>query len=237
MNVTALAGCGWTAVSNVAWINASGSGSGNGSFNYTVLSNPGGVRTGTVTVGTATFTVTQNPASCAFTLSAASRLLGAYGGASQFDLLCSAGCFWNATPSNSWVVITSATNGSGPATIRFLVRDNASTSPRIGSISVGGQSLMILQAGKGQSDCTFQISPTSAKYSAAGGNDTLQMIAAKPCAWEAVSNAGWVQFLSPTVGAGGAVINIHVDANTSPLSRATTLRIGGQVFNIKQAGN
>ena len=74
VSVTALAGCVWTPVSNVAWITVAGTGSGNGTFNYTVQANPdSGPRTGTVTVGSATFTVTQNPASCLFTLSPAAR--------------------------------------------------------------------------------------------------------------------------------------------------------------------
>ena len=59
--VTATAGCAWTAVSNVAWIAiASGaSGSGNGTVGYTVASDTGALRTGTIAIAGQTFTVTQ----------------------------------------------------------------------------------------------------------------------------------------------------------------------------------
>jgi len=59
--VTATTGCGWTAVSNVAWIaiNSGASGSGNGTVGYTVAADTGAQRAGTITIAGQTFTVTQ----------------------------------------------------------------------------------------------------------------------------------------------------------------------------------
>lgn len=60
--VTAPAGCGWTATSNVAWITLTGSigGSGNGPQTYSVAPYTGRLRrVGTLTVGGQTFTVVQ----------------------------------------------------------------------------------------------------------------------------------------------------------------------------------
>lgn len=57
--VNASAGCGWTAISNDDWITTSSSGNGNGTVNFTVAANPGAQRTGTITVGGQTFTVSQ----------------------------------------------------------------------------------------------------------------------------------------------------------------------------------
>jgi len=54
------AGCAWNAVSDSSWLQVSGiTGPGPGSFVYNILANPGPARTGNVTVGPATFTVTQ----------------------------------------------------------------------------------------------------------------------------------------------------------------------------------
>ena len=65
VNVTAGAGCAWTAVSNAAWITitAGASGSGNGSVNYSVAANTGATRNGTMTIAGLTFSVTQSSAS------------------------------------------------------------------------------------------------------------------------------------------------------------------------------
>jgi hypothetical protein len=65
-NVTAAANCAWTAVANDSWLTitspSSGSGSGNGTVTYSVPANPlpgHQERTGTISVLTNTFTVTQ----------------------------------------------------------------------------------------------------------------------------------------------------------------------------------
>jgi hypothetical protein len=62
VSVTAGAGCAWTAASNAAFITitSGASGTGNGTVNYSVASNPNTTsRTGTLTIAGQTFTVTQ----------------------------------------------------------------------------------------------------------------------------------------------------------------------------------
>ncbi len=61
MPVTIGQGCGWTASSNSAWllISSAASGSGNGAVSFQVLANTGVARTGMLTIGGQTFTVTQ----------------------------------------------------------------------------------------------------------------------------------------------------------------------------------
>jgi hypothetical protein len=61
VQVTAGAGCPWTAVSTVPWISivSPGNGNGNGSFAFNVAANTTGTRMGVITVATATVTVTQ----------------------------------------------------------------------------------------------------------------------------------------------------------------------------------
>lgn len=66
--VTAGAGCGWTIVSNDAWITVTGGASGNGTVNYSVAANLATTqRIGTVTIAGQTFTVTQMAAWPTFT--------------------------------------------------------------------------------------------------------------------------------------------------------------------------
>jgi trimeric autotransporter adhesin len=73
----------WTAVSNVAWLSITGgaSGTGNGTVTYTVAANRGSARTGTLTIGSQTFTVTQSAFAAQATLMAvASASTIAYNG-------------------------------------------------------------------------------------------------------------------------------------------------------------
>ncbi len=72
VNVNAASGCPWTAVSNATWIaiTSGTNGSGNGSVNYSVSSNTGADRTGTLTIVGRTFTVSQTGVPQAETVSA-----------------------------------------------------------------------------------------------------------------------------------------------------------------------
>ncbi|MFY9571869.1 MAG: FG-GAP-like repeat-containing protein [Blastocatellia bacterium] len=59
--IAAAAGCAWTATSNAAFLTTSSSGNGNGTVNYSFQQNTTGAqRTGVITVGNATHTVTQD---------------------------------------------------------------------------------------------------------------------------------------------------------------------------------
>src|SRR5262249_27060435 len=71
-NVTAGAGCPWSAVANDSWLRITGgaSGNGNGSVNYSVDANTStSPRSGTLTVAGRTFTVTQDGAPCTYSIS------------------------------------------------------------------------------------------------------------------------------------------------------------------------
>lgn len=66
--VTVTSGCVWTATSPDPWITTTSTGNGNGTVNFTVgsnaatMTNSGAARTGTITVGGQTFTISQAPA-------------------------------------------------------------------------------------------------------------------------------------------------------------------------------
>jgi len=59
---TSSSSCPWTATSNASWITitAGSMGTGNGTVSYSVSENTGGTRTGTMTIGGQTFTITQD---------------------------------------------------------------------------------------------------------------------------------------------------------------------------------
>ena len=82
--VTAPAGCGWQAVSNVPWITITlgSSGTGNGTVGYTVAVNgTGSPRMGTLTIAGLTFTVNQSNIACSYSILPMSESIPATGGA------------------------------------------------------------------------------------------------------------------------------------------------------------
>ena len=88
--VSAGAGCAWTASSNAAWVTVTSgaSGSGEGPVTFSVAANPGGARSGTLTIAGQMFTVTQAaaaapappPVSCTYSISSTSSSIAASGG-------------------------------------------------------------------------------------------------------------------------------------------------------------
>src|SRR5271157_4367271 len=141
--VTTGSGCTVAASSDVTWITPTVSGS---AVNYTVQANTStSSRTGHITVNGQTFTITQaGAAACTYVLSGSGAASpGITGG--TFNVTAPAGCAWTAISNVSWITTTSS--GSGNGTVTYTVAANTSTSPRTGTITVGGQTFTITQGG------------------------------------------------------------------------------------------
>src|SRR5207253_1958175 len=120
VNVTAAAGCAWTASSKDSWIAISSgtSGSGAGTVTFTIAATNGPLRTSTLTVAGHTVTVTQSPG-CSFNVSPLNINVDASGGTRTINVTVAAGCTWTASTRDSWITITAGANSTGPGTVTF----------------------------------------------------------------------------------------------------------------------
>jgi len=145
--VTAAAGCTWTAVSNATWVSitSGASGAGNGSVTFSVATNSGAARTGTLTIAGQTFTISQAALTCNLSLSPTSANFSASGGTGPVSVAVAAGCTWTAVSNNSWATVTSGASGNGAGTVSYSVASNATGSNRNGTLTIGGQTLSIHQ--------------------------------------------------------------------------------------------
>jgi hypothetical protein len=138
VSVSSGSGCSWTASSNAAWITvtAGSSGSGNGTVSYSVSSNTGSARSGTLTIAGQTFTINQ-ASGCTYTLNPASAYYSTDGSTgSSFTVATASACSWTATSNSSWITITAGSSGTGNGTVTYSVAAN-SADARDGTISVG----------------------------------------------------------------------------------------------------
>ena len=152
VNVTAPAGCAWTAVSNQGWSQITGgaSGSGNGTVTFSVNANGGNnPLTGTLTIASQTFTINEAGLACSYSLSSSSTSVGSGVGGGSVNMIAGSGCTWNATSDSQWLSITAGFSGSGNGAISFSVTANPGTGPRIGNLTIGGQNFAVTQAGVG----------------------------------------------------------------------------------------
>ncbi len=149
--VSTASGCSWSAtvLSGSNWLATGSTGNGTGAVSVIVSANTSASpRTGIVSVGDQTFTVTQPGASCSYVLSTTNYVCpdasaNTYSSVSLINT--QANCSWSAvvTSGNSWLACSSSASGSGP--LNIIVQSNETSVPRNGTISVEGQVLNITQ--------------------------------------------------------------------------------------------
>ena len=153
VSLTVLPGCSWQATNNVPWIamSSNGTGSGSGSITYSVAANTSGVpRTGTLTIGGQTFTVTQSSVStCSYSATQPNSPFSPTGGIGVLSVGAGYPCSWTASAAVSWITIQNGSTGAGNGSVDYLVAPNVTGATRVGTITVAGQAVTITQSGMG----------------------------------------------------------------------------------------
>ena len=153
VTVTANSGCPWTATSNISWITITSGSSGNGSgtVSYSVAPNSStSSRSGTMTIASQTFTVTQNGQSlpCTYSISPTSYAVNINGGNGLINVYTSPNyrsCSWIATSNVAWISIIKSSIGNGNGIVEYSVTANDNGSSRIGTITVANQTFTVTQ--------------------------------------------------------------------------------------------
>ena len=236
--VTAPAGCAWTGVSNhTSWltVTSGASGSGAGTVAFSASANPTtSARTGTITIGSQTFSVNQAAAACTYALAPTSQSVVAGGGTGSTAVTAPAGCAWTGVSNHtSWLTVTSGASGSGAGTVAFSASANPTTSPRTGTITIGSQTFSVNQAAAA---CTYALAPTSQSVVASGGTGSTAVTRLAGCAWTGVSNhTSWLTVTSGASGSGTGTVAFSASANPTTSPRTGTITIGSQTFSVNQA--
>ena len=235
VDVTAPAGCWWSATTSAPWLNGLPSGkSGSGTVNFSLLGASGSARSATISAAGQSFTVTQPAASCTVGFNpSASGTIGAAGGNSSIDVVTGGyDCNWTVSTPTAWITrLPSA--GVGSAEVPFAVAANLNTNARTGTIVVGGQTYTLTQAGTG---CTVDLSPIS-PVSAGGSGGTLSVTvttSSPTCAWTATTGTSWITNISPASGTGSQSVTFFVAPNAGS-ARSGALSVLGQTYTINQA--
>ena len=232
--VTAPAGCAWTTSESATWISITGgaSGTGNGDVTYSVTANPTiTARNTTMTIAGQSFDVTQAGQPCTYTLTPAGASVPATTTTGTVAVAALGGCAWTASSSAAWVTITSGATGSGNGTVGYSVAANGTTSPRTGTLTIGGQPFTITQAG---GTCTYTASPATQSFTDSGGPGTVTMTTLAGCAWSATTSAPWITIGGTGTGSGSGTFGYTVAANPVATPRNGTIAVGGQVVTISQ---
>lgn len=236
----------WSASTTYSWIHlGKTSGTGTETLNFTVDANTDvNSRTGTITIAGQTYTVTQAGApACTTTLDkykveapAAFDVITT--GKYIVDITSNCGA-WKAESKVDWITVDpAAASGTDTGKTGFTVAANSGAAPRKGTLTIAGQTLVVIQAAAATVPaCRLTLSSPAVSAAAAGKNS----VSVTPSCgeWLAASNASWI-----TVDAGSesgkvaGTVNLSVAAN-SGTPRSGTLTIAGQTFQtvtVTQAG-
>jgi hypothetical protein len=233
--VTAGASCAWTAVANVPWITivSDASGTGTATVRFHVGANGGAARSGTVTIGGQTLTVTQQAVPCTFVIAPTSQAFVSGGGSGTVSVTTGGSCGWTAATNNAeWLTITGGAAGTGSGAVTFSVGVNAGPQ-RTGTLTIAGQTFTVTQ----DAACTYSIAPSSQTIGAAETPGAVTVTAGGSCQWTAVSNnSDWLTVTGGSSGAGGGQVTFIASANSTGADRTGSITIAGFTFSLTQTG-
>ena len=236
--VTSPTGCAWTTTSNADWItiNSGSSGAGNGTVGYSVApNNTSALRTGTLSIGNAIFTVTQiiNPAPTLTSLSPSSVVAGG----------------------PAFMLTVTGTNFVNSSVVRWNGNDRPTTFVSSTQLTAAISAMDIAAAGNASVNvftpspggglstalnvaitCGYALTPAAQSFSTAGGTGTVNVTTGSNCAWTATSNAGWLSVTSGASGTGNGTVNYAVTPNLTNTARTGTLTIADKTFTVTQTG-
>jgi hypothetical protein len=144
-----------------------------------------------------------------------------------------AGSNWTATANDFWLHL-SATNQSGAGNSAIVFTFDANIGPRrVGTISIAGETLSVIQGG-----FNYALGTSSLAEGPAGGSDSI-ILAGVPSSdpWTATSSVPWLHLSVPQQsGFGSRILSFDYDPNPG-LTRTGTLTIAGLKLNLTQAGS
>ena len=229
--------CPWTATSNNSWISLTTgqSGSGNGTVGYAISNSTSYLpQTGTISVSTASFSVTQDAYPCTYSFSPPNLSVPAAGG--NFTIGVTTTCTWTASTTTAWIAINAGSGTTGDGVLSITVAPNTASASRSGTIQFNDQSYTVTQP----SNCSFVVSPSSFNIVSGGGQYQIIVEASNACSWAVQDPVTWISNvtiggISTSFSSGIGTVGYTVAANSSSQSRTATLTVANQPVAISQA--
>ncbi|HMY74982.1 MAG TPA: BACON domain-containing carbohydrate-binding protein, partial [Blastocatellia bacterium] len=83
--------------------------------------------------------------------------------------------------------------------------------------------------------CNYVLQPTAQSFSGDGGTGSFSVTVTSGCEWTASGNANWIVITSGS-GNGNGTVTFSIEPNPTTNQRSGVITVGGQSFNITQAG-
>jgi len=160
--------------------------------------------------------------------------MGANGGSGLAAITAGAGCPWTAVSNADWITITSASSGHGSGTVEYTVGANNSDHQRIGTVTLAGHSLSVVQE---RGDCSYSTSPAAQTFGAVTNTTSSFSVATESeCNWTATSNDGWISVYWNVLRTGAGAVFVALSNNGGPNARRGTVTVGDKTYAVIQEG-
>ena len=235
---TLTASCPWTLNTNGNdWLTAApvSGAAGSTAINYAAAPNTAvSGRTGSITIGTQSFTATESGVPCAVTANPSSFGFSNAGGSATISVSAADGCAWSAATQAKWLTLAgpnAPASGSGDGLLTVTADANPDPKPRTASLAIANQVVAITEEAQ---QCNYQLSPPNATFGSSGGSGSVTVTT--NCSWTAASSAPWLSVINST-GTGTADIHYSVSRLPSADSRTAAITIGAAAFTITQTAS
>ena len=155
----------------------------------------------------------------------------AAGGNSPISIQTDAACLWSVTGLPSWITVSGAATGTGPATVTLVVAANSGVA-RSATLAVAGVTIAVNQAGAATTGCTYTISPGGQAFAAAGGSGSFTVTTTAACSWATVSASPWITGTVAGTGNGTAIYQVAANVGAA---RSGSISIADKSFTVEQA--
>ncbi|MCX7008024.1 MAG: BACON domain-containing carbohydrate-binding protein, partial [Kiritimatiellaeota bacterium] len=191
---------------------------------------------GTLSIAGLTFTVTQAgaaPGACTYTLAPTAVSVGMAATNGSVTVNTTPTCRWTASSAASWISITSGASGTGSGTVRFSVAANTTAVTRNGALTIAGLNFVVTQAGNAV--CTYDLTPTSIRFSAGSGSSSFRVTTGGSCRWTARPSVSWITITGGANGTGNGRVQFQVSRNQNSRQRTGTITVADQTFTVYQS--
>ncbi|MBR6021745.1 MAG: SUMF1/EgtB/PvdO family nonheme iron enzyme [Kiritimatiellae bacterium] len=232
----------WRVTSDANWISVvdAGNGKGNGTVTIAIEENSSWKpRTGTVQIGTMTFTVTQKGRTALeFDISPTRTTASVEGENGLIAVTATPDLPWSAESTAHWLTISGTTGtGAGNGNVEYSAAPNPTLYDRIGTILVtpGDTKVDAQMHTVTQPAASSALSATEHEFAAEGGSCKLKVKVSDIVEWQIQNPVPWLTVAGATNRVGPATLTLKAAATDMLQPRSGTVTIAGKSFTVTQA--
>jgi hypothetical protein len=176
--------------------------------------------------------ISADYSTCNFSLNSGNAAIGGAASNLTVALTAQSACPWNAASYSSWIKVAGRTATKGAGTVSLTIAANTTGMSRVGTIAIGGRSMLITQT-----SASCSASPVASNFGTFlkdGGSGSIAVNASgTQCTWGVSSDAPWLTFAGAPSRTGAGSVAFTVAANAGG-AREGHLTIAGTAITIQQ---